>query len=127
MDCFNHRSTAAVGTCKACGKGICHECAVDLGHGLSCKGEHEATVQSYHDMLNRNARALAVAPRNIAIAPAFYVFLGAVFVIYGLTSPQGIRGVTFVMGCGFLVFGVVVYTQARKAIVGKRESLDSKP
>jgi len=39
--CYNHPERDAVGSCKSCCKGLCTECAVDLGHGLSCRGEHE--------------------------------------------------------------------------------------
>ena len=88
-----------------------------MGHGLSCKGEHEATVQSYHDMLKRNERALAAAPRNILLMPLFYAFMGLVFVTWGLTSPKGVRDFTFILGCGFLVFGGAVYRQARKSLL----------
>jgi hypothetical protein len=119
MRCFNHGDVEAVGTCKACAKGLCHECATDLGHGLSCKGEHEAVVQAYKDILDRNARAAAAARKNIAIAPIFYIFMGAVFVVYGISSHEGVGSLTFVLGCGFLAFGVVVFVRARKALIGK--------
>lgn len=33
MRCLNHRDREAVGTCKACSKGLCAECAVDLADG----------------------------------------------------------------------------------------------
>ncbi|MBP7275989.1 MAG: hypothetical protein KBA51_07280, partial [Kiritimatiellae bacterium] len=35
MKCFNHEDRDAVGTCKSCGKGVCRECAVDMGKGLA--------------------------------------------------------------------------------------------
>ena len=35
MNCYNHQSSAAVGLCKHCGKGLCAACTVDLGHGLT--------------------------------------------------------------------------------------------
>jgi hypothetical protein len=102
--------------CKACAKGLCHQCIVDLGHGLSCKGEHEATVQLYNDMLKRNQRIIAAAPRNILVAPIFYAFMGAVFIAWGLTSPRGMLDFTVILGVGFLIFALVSYRQARKAI-----------
>jgi hypothetical protein len=46
MRCFNHVDREAIGFCKACCKGLCPECAVDLGFGLSCRGEHEKRVAS---------------------------------------------------------------------------------
>ena len=41
MNCFNHPGVPAVGICKACQKGLCMECAVDLGHGIACKNHRE--------------------------------------------------------------------------------------
>jgi hypothetical protein len=117
MNCFNHPTMVALGTCKACSKGLCQACAVDMGHGLSCKGEHEATVQAYHDMLKRNERALAAAPRNIILAPVFFAFMGVVFMIWGLSSPHGVKDFTFILGCGFLAFGALAYRQARRSLI----------
>lgn len=119
MNCFNHPNTVALGTCKACGKGLCHACVVDMGHGLSCMGEHEITVKCYHDMLDRNRLAIAAAPRNIVLAPAFYAFLGFVFVAWGLSSPRGVKDFTFILGCGFVAFGALAYRQARKSLIDK--------
>ncbi|WP_430390454.1 hypothetical protein [Dyella sp. 20L07] len=116
MNCFNHPVVTAVGTCKACGKGLCHDCVLDMGHGLSCKGEHEITVQAYDDMLKRNARILAAAPRNIILAPIFYAFMGVVFVAWALSSPRGVKDFTFIFGCGFLMFAALAYRQASRSI-----------
>ena len=46
MKCFNHLNDDAIGTFKHCRKGLCHECAADLGHGLACKNQHEEAVNS---------------------------------------------------------------------------------
>lgn len=95
MNCFNYPDTASVGTCKACSKGLCHQCAMDLGHGLSCKGEHEATVQSYRDMFLRSQRVVAAA-------------------------PSGILDFTIILGGGFLVYAVVCYLQSKKALTRRQ-------
>jgi len=119
MNCFNHPTIVAVGTCKACAKGLCPSCAVDMGHGLSCHGEHEATVQSYYDILERNKRLIASAPRTNALGPVFTAFLGIVMVIWGLNSPKGILDFAFIIGCGFLAFAVVAYFQTRNLMIRK--------
>lgn len=46
MNCFYHPTAVAVGTCKSCNKGLCRECAVDLGKGLACKGRCEEDVKA---------------------------------------------------------------------------------
>lgn len=45
MKCFNHNEIDASGQCKHCYKGLCKKCVTDLGHGLACKGVHEAEVE----------------------------------------------------------------------------------
>ena len=41
MKCFYHQDRDAVGVCKSCERGVCSECAVDLGKGLACKDRCE--------------------------------------------------------------------------------------
>ena len=36
MNCYRHPSRPAVGSCKACSKGLCLECAHDTKNGLAC-------------------------------------------------------------------------------------------
>lgn len=45
MKCFVHQATDAVGVCRACGRGLCAECAVDLPVGLTCAGKCEKVVE----------------------------------------------------------------------------------
>lgn len=56
MRCFNHPETEAIGTCKACNKGLCLECAADLGHGLACKSAHVEAVEDLNTLVARNVR-----------------------------------------------------------------------
>jgi hypothetical protein len=35
MKCYYHHEVDAVGLCKSCSKGICPECAFDVGGGLA--------------------------------------------------------------------------------------------
>jgi hypothetical protein len=113
--CFNHADREAVGSCKACAKGLCPECVVDLGHGLSCRGDHEATVESYRVMLERNTKVMDAAPVNSVIGPAFFVAIGALMGIYGLISGQGARGVSLPVGCAFVIFGAIAFIRNRRA------------
>ena len=59
MRCFEHRDQEALGICKRCGKGLCTACAVDLGHRLSCRGEHETVVEFYRTILERTSKSRA--------------------------------------------------------------------
>jgi hypothetical protein len=46
VKCFHHPSDDAVGLCKACGKGVCRACAVDLGEGLACANSTPAVYKT---------------------------------------------------------------------------------
>lgn len=114
MRCFNHPSAEAIGTCKACCKGICIECAADLGHGLACKNAHVAEVESLNTLITRNTRITIVNTRGRFLVPAFYAFLGLAFLGYGLASSRS-SSFTIVMGVGFLAFALVTLAANLKA------------
>jgi len=61
MRCFYHQDREAVGVYKACGKGICAECAVDLGEGLACKTRCEDQSRKIIELVDRNLERLATA------------------------------------------------------------------
>jgi hypothetical protein len=113
MRCFNHVDREAVGSCKACAKGLCSECAVDLGHGLSCRGDHEVTVEAYHAMLERSTKMQNAAKNSAQGLPIFLGAIGFLFAIYGALSRQGVVNFTFILGCAFVVFGVISFVRNR--------------
>lgn len=116
MRCFNHQDREAIGSCKACAKGLCPECAVDLGHGLSCKGPHEEIVESYSLILKFNARTVSAAPRNIYFAPVFCIAMGAMFMWFGRDEY---RGLLFIMGGLFIAYGVFMSARLRATYARK--------
>jgi hypothetical protein len=56
MRCFYHQDREAIGACKSCNKGLCAECAVDLGNGLACRGRCEADVQAVIRLVDQNSK-----------------------------------------------------------------------
>jgi hypothetical protein len=63
MRCFYHQEKESVGLCKYCAKGLCVECAIDLGKGLACKGKCEEGVRAVIELVDRNIKSLASVPR----------------------------------------------------------------
>ena len=118
MNCYNHPNTVSVGTCKACGKGLCPECLTDLGHGLACKNKHESDVENYKLIMDKSIRIYKAAPKNSIIAPLFYLFMGFVFAGFGYFSRGGITDLPFILGVGFIIFGIVIFIR-NKAIFNK--------
>src|SRR6478736_4540497 len=84
MRCYNHSDKEAIGTCKSCCKGLCTDCAKDLGFGLACRGDHEQRVVEIDELISRNVAVQRAAGRAKYAGPAFYLFMGLVFTGYGL-------------------------------------------
>jgi len=122
MHCFNHPDRMAIGTCKACCKGLCTECAIDLGHGLACKDRHEATVETYNSIVTRNATVYSAAQKGGSLLlPAFFAFMGLVTIGTGLFAGRRVSDSGLLMGAGFMVFGVIFYFYNRR-VFGPRKS-----
>lgn len=113
MRCFKHPENEAVGSCKHCNKGLCVECAHDLGHGLACKNEHEQQVETLNSLIEKNAEIYDSAPTNTLIAPLFYACMGALFVWFGVQSRGGFGSFSSLMGIGFIIFAIVVFIRNR--------------
>jgi hypothetical protein len=112
--CFNHSTSEAVGICRACGKGLCTACAVDLGFGLSCRGNHEQRVAANEELLTKSTQLQDTAGRAKYAAPAFFGFMGAVMSVYGLMYSK-VDMFLVLLGGGFLVFGGFLFVMQRKA------------
>lgn len=106
MKCHNHEMDA-IGICKHCQRGLCKECSIDLGHGLACKGVHEADVEALNSLIDNNKRAYESGPKATLFGPIFNLFMGFLFMFYGF--DRGMNSLPFLLGVGFIVFGVVTF------------------
>jgi hypothetical protein len=85
---------------------------------LACKNKHESEVENLNMIISKNTRVYSSAPKNALIAPIFYIFMGIVFAGFGFFSKGGVTDLPFVLGLGFIVFGVVFFIRNRK-VFGK--------
>jgi hypothetical protein len=79
MKCFYHPQIDAVAICKNCSKGICFECAVDVGNGVACKGKCEAEVQAVNQMIQRGIK-------NRNISGNYYKKMTVIWLLIGLAA-----------------------------------------
>ncbi|MBV8124617.1 MAG: hypothetical protein JO370_11135 [Paucibacter sp.] len=114
MHCFNHPDIEAVGICKVCQKGICPVCAADLEHSIACKGKHESQAEAINSLVLRSMNFQGAAGKARYAGPAFYAFMGAVFLFFGLRDSRGLDLPVYI-GAGFLVFAVISFTANRRA------------
>jgi hypothetical protein len=120
MRCYYHQEKEAVGACKSCGKGLCPDCAADVGKGLACRGRCEEDVRAVVALVDRNiklspqmAGRLESSRKVISSAALFNVVVGCIFVGWGFL--QGARfGFLVILGFCFLVYGVFGLFQARR-------------
>jgi hypothetical protein len=95
MNCFYHDEIAAVGSCRACLRGLCRACAVELDSALACRDRCEenasavvATVkqsvhfQSVSGGLLRSARGLWLGLTLVA------GFVGLFVVLWAFSLPS---------------------------------------
>ena len=119
MRCFYHQDREAIGACKSCGKGLCPECAVDLGKGLACRGRCEADVQGIIKLVDQNIRYMGEMPgimnrnrsvvnqaRSTRFATGVYSSLaGVIFIILGAADMARFVFI-FALGAVSLVYGI---------------------
>lgn len=117
MRCFVHHDVEAVGTCRACNKGLCPACASDLGHSLSCRGSCEEKAHVLNSQVAQSSVVLQTQRRNRFFAPAFFIIMGAAFMLYASDGRAALNLGT-VLGGGFIAFGIVL------GVLGQRYARD---
>jgi hypothetical protein len=112
MNCFYHPDTPAVALCKYCQKGLCTECAIDLGSGMSCRN-HKKEVQELNEVFAANQRTSQGSGLLFKRFAWVFVFLGLAMIGGGFfLGPFGyIIGFT---GLASLLFGGVYYFWGRR-------------
>lgn len=120
MKCFFHQDRDAVGICKSCERGVCSECAVDLGKGLACKGRCEDDAKALIALVQSNLRtapsvnALLRKGRSAGLQLAgLYLLLGLVFLAWDLASER--LQFTGVLGGLFFLYGIILTVRAIRA------------
>jgi hypothetical protein len=108
VKCFKHRDADAVGSCKACSKGLCADCAVDVGRGLACGDTCVEQVRRVNELVERNIRMsptseqlLGKQSRGYLVTGGFGILAGTLVGILGQNMDGVFR--VGVMGIGVLV------------------------
>jgi hypothetical protein len=124
MNCFYHPTVVAIGICKSCGKGLCPECAVDLGKGLACKGHCEDDTRAVIGLITHNiqrspyyAKVSETARFNRYLGVAFYLTFGLLFLAFATFQyyQSGFEPPDYLlwgMGLCFVIFGLVCLERA---------------
>jgi hypothetical protein len=120
MECFAHEGRPAVGTCRACGKGVCRACAADLGRGIACAGRCEEPARALIAALDQSVRmqglsgSMLTATRTLWNALAWIsLAIGAFVALWALGLPH-FREVAL-LGLPFLAIGAITLRLSRRA------------
>ena len=95
MECFYHAGSAAVGSCRACLKGLCRRCAIELEGGLACPQRCEPQVRALVHTLQQSVRFQNVSTGFLRSARGLWLgltgvagFVGVFVVVWGLQLPM---------------------------------------
>jgi len=113
MNCYNHRTVAAVATCKNCNKGLCPDCLTEIENGIACTATCIEQVKMLNVLLNKSNSA------STRVAGTYYrtVFIyGAMSLLFFFTafeySDLKIYGTA--AGCIFLIVAILSLYTANK-------------
>lgn len=123
MECFNHHGVAAVAICKNCGRGVCEDCASDVGNGIACRGACEARVIEANEVseiskrIARRSEAIISRSRTTYAGQAMMmVAIGLVPLMLGLLSlgrNQVFSTVLIAFGAVFLFYAAFLFRTSR--------------
>ena len=118
MECFYHAGVPAVGSCRACLKGLCRPCAVELEAALACPTGCEPLARTLVASLQQSLRLQNVSTGLLRSAPGFWLGLtlvalsvGAFVLVWGLSLPA-FREISL-LSVPFLVLGLLAARLAR--------------
>lgn len=114
MRCFYHRDLDAVAACKSCGRGLCPDCASDVGNGLACRDRCEEQVRDVNRIIERNKTAYEKASGAYGRTALFYGAVGLVFLAGGLLNWRGYGWALAPAGVIFLVAAWLHYSTGRR-------------
>lgn len=120
MKCYYHPQVDAVAVCKHCHKGLCTECALDVGGGMACKTSPDncpAEVKFYNQTLARSKRSYLTGRRNYGQWALLIAVPGIVFTLYGLSSASGDMRL---VGAALLPVGIILLLLALFFYLGRR-------
>ena len=118
MKCYYHNERDAVASCKSCNRGLCPDCAVEVGNGLACRNRCENQVEAINQVSLKNQRALGRSRKfSLGMALLFGV-IGVVVMVMGfsLIGKVGLYGyiVPVILGAGSIVMAFINFYKAKK-------------
>lgn len=115
MRCFNHGERDSVAICKACGRGVCPDCARATANGIACSDPCEGTLAEIAALTAHGRRAYDNSARMFGFVALVMILLGLSVVLVSrmpVMAPAGPHLTWW--GVGLLVAGPLVFLLGRR-------------
>jgi hypothetical protein len=119
MKCYYHRDVDAVGICKSCSRGICGECAAEVGDSLACMVKCVESVAELDRLVARSKASFSNARRTYLITASLMMMLATALFAWGcsiIASGRAGSGFIVFFLSGFLVLFSISYIRAGLAL-----------
>jgi len=125
MKCYYHPQVDAVAVCKHCQKGLCPDCAVDVGGGMACKTSNDncqAEVKFAAQSYAANKRRYFTLRRAYGQWAIMVSVPGIIFTLFGLSNAGGdmrlIAAALLPIGLMLLLIAAYFYLASRNYPAG---------
>ncbi len=122
MKCYYHPQVDAVGICKHCHKGLCTECAVDVGGGLACQTSNndcQAEVKFAVQSFAANKRRYLALGKAYSQWALLIAVPGLTFTLFGLSNAGGDM---YLVAAALLPIGIILLLIALYFYQGSRNT-----
>ena len=121
MKCFTHQEIEAVAVCKACGKAVCNECAIESENGISCQQSCSNVLLYKNELYAKQVDHLKNIKRMNLLGSFFSIGVSILFIYFSSQGFGLVYDFVFLLGAGFMVYGIVallvnmiIFFKARK-------------
>ena len=119
MRCFIHSELNGVAVCKACGRGLCHDCIAEVGTSVACRDRCEAAVARQNDIIERSQSVYPKTAATFVRSGVFTILLGSCFAWLGIGpildgSSLSADYVFATLGALFVGWGIIQFWVAKK-------------
>ena len=121
MECYYHPGRPAVGLCKACEKGLCRDCFIEIENGGACKNKCEEKVSEIYKMMEFNKRyprAICFEIEKIKNKQYYAFFTAVILIVLGIVNivkGNSIALPLIIVGIMSCYYGLALKKQATKA------------
>jgi hypothetical protein len=140
MKCYVHRPADAVGICRSCGRGLCPECAAEVGTALACRQRCEEDVRQLTETVRRQIQMMRPFGQTVATTATTYrivrrlllsigvlvACLGGGLAVWEMTRLRP-RAVDAVLELGLAAIGVLVVTVGSRLPIPAIPAIPSDP